>query len=99
MREQKRERGRRSNGLKKSSCPQSPTKTGLKLATRRREHHTFHSCSRANPTPPDHRDDSSRPLPGSDGDTARSAGKVAISTLKFLHRARAERDYLLSTMD
>ena len=24
---------------------------------------------------------------------------VAISTLKFLHRARAERDYLLSTMD
>ena len=24
---------------------------------------------------------------------------VAISTLKFLHRARAERDYLLRTMD
>ena len=46
-----------------------------------------------------HRDDSGRPLPGSDGDTARSADKVAISTLKFLHRARAERDYLLSTID
>ena len=46
-----------------------------------------------------HRDDSGRPLPGSGGDTARSAGKVSISTLKFLHRARAERDYLLSTMD
>ena len=24
---------------------------------------------------------------------------VAIRTLKFVHRARAERDYLLSTMD
>ena len=46
-----------------------------------------------------HRDDSGRPLHGSDGDTARSADKVAINTLKFLHRARAERDYLLSTMD
>ena len=47
----------------------------------------------------DHRDDNGRPLPGSDGDTARSADKVAINTLKFVHRARAERDYLLSTMD
>ena len=47
----------------------------------------------------DHRDDSGRPLPGSDGDTARNADKVAISTLKFVHRARAERDYLLSTID
>ena len=37
-------------------------------------------------------------LRGSDGDKAHSADKVAISTLKFLHRARAERDYLLSTM-
>ena len=36
---------------------------------------------------------------GSDGDTARNADKVGISTLKFVHRARAERDYLLSTMD
>ena len=40
----------------------------------------------------DHRDDSGRPLPGSDGDTARSAEKVVIKTLKFMHRARAERD-------
>ena len=40
-----------------------------------------------------------RPLPGSDGDTARSADKVVINTLKFVHHARAERDYLLSTMD
>ena len=47
----------------------------------------------------DHRDDSGRALPGSDGGTPRSADKVAINTLKFLHRARAERDYLLSTMD
>ena len=47
----------------------------------------------------DHRGDGGRPLPGGAGDTARSADKVAISTLKFLHRARAERDYLLSTMD
>ena len=47
----------------------------------------------------DHRDDRGRPLPGGDGDTARIAGKVVISTLKFVHRARAERDYLLSTMD
>ena len=46
----------------------------------------------------DHRDDSGRPLPGSDGDTARSADKIAINTLKFVHHARAERDYLLSTM-
>ena len=45
----------------------------------------------------DHRDGSGRPLSGSDGDTARSADKVVISTLKFMHRARAERDYLLST--
>jgi hypothetical protein len=45
---------------------------------------------------PDHRDDGGRPLPGGAGDTARSADKVAISTLKFLHCARAERDYLLS---
>ena len=47
----------------------------------------------------DHRDDSGQPLPGSDGDTARSADKVSINTLKFVHRAHAERDYLLSTMD
>ena len=47
----------------------------------------------------DHRDDGGRPLPGSDGDTARIADKVVINTLKFVHRARAERDYLLSTMD
>ena len=46
-----------------------------------------------------HRDDSGRPLPGSDGDTARSADKVVINMLKFVHRARAERGYLLSTMD
>ena len=46
----------------------------------------------------DHRDEDGRPLPGSEGATARSADKVAISTLKFLHRARVERDYLLSTM-
>ena len=46
-----------------------------------------------------HRDDGGRPLTGSDGDTARSADKVVISTLKFVHRARAERDYLLSTMN
>ena len=30
---------------------------------------------------------------------ARAAGKVVINTLKFVHRTRAERDYLLSTMD
>ena len=36
---------------------------------------------------------------GSAGDTARSAGKVAISTPKFMHRARTEHDYLLTTMD
>ena len=47
----------------------------------------------------DYRDDGGYPLPGSDGDTARIADKVVISTLKFVHRARAERDYLLSTMD
>ena len=47
----------------------------------------------------DHRDDGGRSLPGSAGDTARSADKVIINTLKFVHRARAERDYLLSTMD
>ena len=28
-----------------------------------------------------------------------SADKVVINTLKFVHRARVERDYLLSTMD
>ena len=47
----------------------------------------------------DCRDEGGRPLSGSVDDTARSADKVVISTLKFLHRARAERDYLLSTMD
>ena len=46
----------------------------------------------------DHRDDGGRPLPGSDGDTARSADRVVINTLMFVYRARAERDYLLSTM-
>ena len=46
----------------------------------------------------DHRDDGGRPLPGSNGDTARSADRVVISTLMFVYRARAERDYLLSTM-
>ena len=46
----------------------------------------------------DHRDAKGRPLPGKKGDTARIADKVVISTLKFVHRARAERDYLLSTM-
>ena len=45
------------------------------------------------------RDASGRPLQGSAGDVARSADKVVINTLKFLHRARAERDYLLSTND
>ena len=45
-----------------------------------------------------HRGDNGRPLPGNDGDTARSADKVAINTLKFVHRARAERDRLLGTM-
>ena len=42
---------------------------------------------------------SGRPLRGSAGDVARSADKVVVNTLKFLHRARAERDYLLSTND
>ena len=47
----------------------------------------------------DHRDGSGKPLAGSAGDAARTADKVVINTLKFVHRARAERDYLLSTMD
>ena len=47
----------------------------------------------------DHRDDGGRPLPSSDGDTARSADEVVVTTLKFVHRARAEHDYVLSTMD
>ena len=48
----------------------------------------------------DHRDDGGRPLPGSgSGDTARSADKVVINTPKFVHRAREERAYLLSTME
>ena len=47
----------------------------------------------------DSRDAGGRPLRGSAGDAARIADKVVISTLKFLHRARAERDYLLSTND
>ena len=47
----------------------------------------------------DRRDKGGRPLPGSAGDTTRSADKVVINTLKFLHRAHVERDYLLSMMD
>ena len=47
----------------------------------------------------DSRDVSGCPLRGSAGDVARSADKVVVNTLKFLHRARAERDYLLSTND
>ena len=47
----------------------------------------------------DSRDARGRPLPGTEGNVARTAGKVVLSTLRFLHRARAERDYLLSTMD
>jgi len=47
----------------------------------------------------EHRDDKGRPLRGKKGATARIADRVVINTLKFVHRARAERDYLLSTMD
>ena len=47
----------------------------------------------------DHEGFAIRPLPGRAGHTACSADKVVINTPKFLHRARAERDYLLSTMD
>ena len=46
-----------------------------------------------------HRDAEGRPLRGKKGATARIAGSVVSSTLKFVHRARAERDYLLRTMD
>ena len=47
----------------------------------------------------EHRDAKGFPLKGKKGAAARTADKVVINTLKFVHRARAERDYLLSTMD
>jgi hypothetical protein len=47
----------------------------------------------------EHRDAEGFPLKGKKGAAARTADKVVINTLKFVHRARAERDYLLSTMD
>jgi hypothetical protein len=47
----------------------------------------------------EHRDAEGRPLRDKKGATARIADRVVINTLKFVHRARAERDYLLSTMD
>jgi hypothetical protein len=47
----------------------------------------------------EHRDAKGRPLRGKKGATARTADRVVINSLKFVHRARAERDYLLSTMD
>jgi len=47
----------------------------------------------------EHRDAEGRPLRGKKGATARIADSVVINTLKFVLRARAERDYLLSTMD
>ena len=47
----------------------------------------------------DSRDASGCPLRGSAGDRARSADKVVVNTLKFLHRARTERECLLSSND
>ena len=47
----------------------------------------------------EHRDAKGFSLRGKKGATARIADKVVINTLKIVHRARAERDYLLSTMD
>ena len=47
----------------------------------------------------EHRDSKGHPLRGKKGATARTADKVVINTLKFVHRACVERDYLLSTID
>ena len=40
----------------------------------------------------DHRDEHGEPLSGGAGAAARTADKVVITTLKFVHRARAKRD-------
>ena len=75
----------------------------------RRDAHAHESGLRSKPTPPECAKTASLVAPEilvkvADVPVAMTASKTvcitaAIRTRKFLHRARAERDYLLSTMD